>query len=194
MALRAWDVHDQIANALLVIARSRRSAIKLGVEHLASFGHPYRTKLTAIERRPALGGRSRAQLLAAIDAGVPGIGHRQVGGSWVVLPPGDHSGRAVRPRPTEVFFYNNDLDYEVVLFAFDEERADLLYDAIQADHGVLPSVWLGSEWSAWLITGLVRHKKQVEERGVEGLGIYGPDGREILPLDYDAIGVPPPDP
>lgn len=194
MVLGAFDVHDQIANAAVVFARDRDHAIELANEHLASFRGYTAPHMTVLERLPALGGAAGDHLLAAIAAGKPGIGHQQEDGSWVVLPPGDRSARAVRPRPTQLFFYIDDDDYQVVLFAKDQARADTLYDVIQADYRVLPSEWLGSEWDAWSTVGLVRHKRQAEERGVEGLGVYGPDGWQILPLDYAVLGiVAPPD-
>ncbi|AOW22832.1 hypothetical protein AVM11_18375 [Sphingomonas melonis TY] len=194
MVLGAFDVHDQIANAAVVFARDRDHAIALANQHLASFRGYTSTQMTALERPPALGGPARHHLLAAIAAGVPGIGHQQEDGGWVVLPPGDRSVRTVRPRPTQLFFYIDDEDYQVVLFASDQDRADALYDAIQADYRLLPSEWLGSEWDVWSTCGLVRHKRQAEERGVEGIGIYNPDGWLVLPLDYEALGVtPPPD-
>lgn len=194
MVLGVFDVHDQIAFAAVVFARDRDHAIALANEHLASFRGYTSTQMTVLERLPALVGPARDHLVAAIAAGVPGIGHRQEDESWVVLPPGDRSARAVRPRPKQLFFYIDDEDLQVVLFVTDRERADTLYEVIQADYRVLPSRWLGSEWDAWSTVGLVRHKRQAEERGVEGLGIYGPFGWQILPLDYDVLGVePPPD-
>lgn len=193
MILGVFDVHDQIAFAAVVFARNRDHAIALANGHLSSFRGYASTQMTILERLPALGGSARNHLRAAIAAGVPGIGHQQEDGSWLVLPPGDRSGQGVRPRPTQLFFYIDDDDYQVVLFARDQERADALYDAIQADYRALPSEWLGSEWDAWSTVGLVRHKRQAEERGVEGLGIYNPDGWLVLPLDYEALGVTPPD-
>jgi hypothetical protein len=192
MVLGVFDVHDQIAFAAVVFARDRDHAIALANEHLASFRGHTSPQMTVLERLPALGGPARDFLLAAIAAGVPGIGHRQEDGSWLVLPPGDRSARDVRPTPTQMLLYNDDDDYQVVLFARDQDRADELYDAIQADYRALPSEWLGSEWDAWSTVGLVRHKRQAEERGVEGLGIYNPDGWLVLPLDYEALGVTPP--
>lgn len=194
MALGVFDVHDQIAFAAVVFAKNGDHAIALANEHLASFRGYTSTQMTVLERLPALGGPARDHLVAAIAAGVPGVGHRQDDGKWLVLPAGDRPERAVRPSPTQLFFYIDDDDYQVVLFAKDQERADTLYDVIQADYRSLPSEWLGSEWDAWSTVGLVRHRGQAEQRGVEGLGIYGPLGWQILPLDYDTLGVqPPPD-
>ncbi|SEL95830.1 hypothetical protein SAMN05216382_2979 [Sphingomonas palmae] len=194
MGLGVFEVHDQIAFAAVVFATNGDHAIALANEHLASFRGYTSTQMTVLERLPGFGGPARDHLVAAIAAGVPGVGYRQDDGSWLVLPPGDRPHRAVPPRPTQLFFYIDDDDYQVVLFARNQERADALYDAIQADYRVLPSEWLGSEWDAWSTVGLVRHKRQAEERGVEGLGIYNPDGWMVLPLDYEALGVtPPPD-
>lgn len=192
MILGVFDVHDQISFAAVVFASDRDHAIAQANEHLASFRGYTSLQMTALERLPALGDPARDHLLTAIAAGVPGIGHWQEDGSWVVLPPGDRPARAVRPRPTQLFFYIDDDDYQVVLFARDQDRADELYDVIQADYRLLPSEWLGSEWDAWSTVGLVRHERQAEERGVEGLGIYNPDGWLVLPLDYEALGVTPP--
>lgn len=194
MTLGVFDVHDQIASAVVIFARNGKEALLLANEHFASFRGYTSSQMTLLERLPASAGPARDHLIAAIEADVSGIGHRQANGSWLVLPPGDRSTRDVRPNPTELFFYNDDDDYQVVLFASDQDRADELYSAIEVDYRVLPREWDGSEWEAWTTIGLVRHKRQAEERGIEGLGIYNADGWLVLPLDYEALGVEaPPD-
>lgn len=194
MTLGIFDVHDQIASAVVIFARNRDEAVLLADAHFSSLLGYTSTQMTFVERLPASAGSARDHLIAAIEADVSGIGHRQADGSWLVLPPGDRSARDVRPDPTELFFYNDDDDYQVVLFASDQDRADELYSAIKVDYRVLPREWLGSEWEAWTTVGLVRHKRQAEERGIEGLGIYNYNGWLILPLEYAELGVaPPPD-
>ena len=84
-------------------------------------------------------------------------------------------------------------NYEVVLFAESQERADLLFLVIEHHLDLLPEGWLGDEWDCWQTFGLVRHQREAEKRRVEGIGIYDSSvGWTILPLDYETIGIDPP--
>lgn len=87
-----------------------------------------------------------------------------------------------------------DNDYEVVLFAESQERADLLFLVIEHHLDLLPEGWVGDEHDTWLTVGLVRHGREAQKRRVEGVGHYTAEGWIILPLDYEKIGIdPPPD-
>jgi len=192
MVLAAFDLNDQIMFSAVVFARNRDHALRLGNEHRASFRVGGVSELTCMERLPPLGGAARKHHLDAIEADVPGVGHKQTNGSWVVLPPGVRPSYSVRPKPTRLFHFSDNDGYQVVLFAPDMERARELYQAILSNYGVLPPEWQGSEWEAWSEIGIVRHAAQAQDRGVEGLGIYNPDGWLILPLEYEALNISPP--
>ncbi len=193
MSFAAFDLHDQVAFAAVVFARNRNDAQRLGHEHVASFIGSTTSNMTVLERLPPLGGAARDHHLAAVRAGIAGIGHRQADGSWLVLPPGSHPPQVERTCPMRMFHFTDDEGYEVVLFARNQERAGELYAAILSDYGALPQEWRGSEWEAWSVFGMVRHQAPAENRGTEGVGIYNPYGWLILPLDYDVLGVAPPD-
>ena len=194
MRMRAYDVHDQVSNAWLVIAPSRREALRLAIEHQQSFSFPRTRGLTAIERLPALAGRSRDQLLAALQAGAPGIAHRQVSGGWWVHPPGISGGASAQAALTKAFHYVDDEGDEMVLFAHGDVRANELYDGVITCPGAMPRAGAMSAWTAWNTVGLVRHLAQAERRGIEGIGLYRREGWQILPINYVAIGMDPPDP
>lgn len=193
MVLAAFDLSDQVAFSAVVFARDGDHAGRLGQEHRASFRSSARSPMTFMERLPPLGGSARDHHLAAIEADVPGVGHRQADGSWLVLPPGVRPDHALPVRPNHIYNFGDDDGYEVVLFARDQERATELYDAILHDYRVLPREWRGSEWETWSTIGMVRHCAEAEARGVEGIAVYSTDGWLILPLDYVALGVAPPD-
>ncbi|KKI17899.1 hypothetical protein [Sphingomonas sp. Ag1] len=193
MVLAAFDINDQVAFSAVVFARDGNHARRLGHEHRASFRSSATSPLTIMERVPPLGGPAGDHHLAAIEADVPGVGHRQQDGSWLVLPPGVRPIQAHPAKPTRMYHFSDDDGYEVVLFARDQERAGELYDAVVLDYRVLPREWLGSEWEAWSAIGIVRHAAQAEARGVEGVGTYNAEGWLILPLDYKALGVAPPE-
>lgn len=193
MTVRCYDVHDQTTFAAVIFAQNHADAIWIGNLHLESYRGYQSTMMTAIERKPGPNGRAAEHLAAAIDAGVPGVGHLQQDSRWLVLAPADRPQNAFRPQCTEMHHYINEDDYQVVLFARDQERADDIYGGIYDRFDLLPRGWLGSEWDAWTTVGLVRHQRHAEERGVEGLGIYLEEGWQILPLDYEALGIDPPD-
>jgi hypothetical protein len=194
MSIRCWDVHDQIANAFVVYAHNPAGAVSIANKHLGSFGGNQSSDMTAIERLPGVTGCAAQHLIAALGQGDVGIGHLQQSGSWSVLPPGLLPATSVAAASTQMHHYRDDEDYQVVLFAHDELRADELYHAISFnDHRDLPAEWLGSEWEAWTTVGLVRHQRQAEERGIEGVGVYTKQGWQIFPLDYGAFRVDPPD-
>lgn len=193
MVLAAFDLTDQVAFSALAFARDGDHALRLGNEHRASFRLGGISKMVCMERLPPLGGAARNHHLDALEADVPGVGHKQADGSWLVLPPGVRPNHSIRPKPTRMFHFSDDDGYEVVLFAPDLERARELYQAVLSDYRALPSEWRGSEWEAWSEVGIVRHAAQAQARGVEGLGVYNPNGWLILPLDYEALGAAPPD-
>jgi hypothetical protein len=193
MAFAAFDVHDEVAFSAVVFARDGDQALCIALEHRASFRGSTGSPMTMMERLPALGGRARDHQLAAVDAGITGVGYPQADGSWLVLPPGIQPIHTVRPTPTRMFHFSDDDGYEVVLFAHEQERASDLYNAIRSDYRVLPREWRGSEFETWSAIGLVRHQAQAEDRGTEGIGIYNPDGWLLLPIDYDRLGVAPPE-
>jgi len=193
MVLAAFDVHDEVSFCAVVFARDRSHALDMANEHRACLRGGSRSPLTLMERLPPLGGRSRTHHLVAVRAGIGGIGHAEANGCWLVLPPGIRPIHSVRPIPTRMFHFSDDDGYEVVLFAHDRRRAIELYDAIVPDYRALPREWRGSEFETWAAVGLVRHQAQAEGRGIEGLGIYNPDGWLLLPIDYKTLGVLPPD-
>lgn len=193
MVLAAFDLNDQTAFSAVVFARDSDHALCLGKEHRASSRVGGTSRMVWMERLPPISGAARDHHLDAMKAGVPGVGHRQPDGSWLVLPPGVQPIHSVRPKPTQMFCFSDDDGYDVVLFAHDLERVREVYKAILLDYRALPPEWQGSEWEAWCATGIVRHAAQAEARGVEGVGIYNPDGWLILPLDYGALHVAPPD-
>lgn len=193
MTIRCWDFHDQIALAGVAFASSQADAIRLANDHRASFDGYESTLMTAIERCPALLGTAGVHLADAMNARVVGIGHLQKDGSWLVLPPGSWPGSSAQPTPTEMHHFIDKDDYQFVFFARDDFRAGELYDAMCHRDASLPDEWLGSEWDAWTMIGLVRHQRHAENRGVEGIGVYSADGWQILPIDYQEFGVDPPD-
>lgn len=194
MAMRSFDVHDQTTFAELVIAPSREEAFRLARVHLASYRGQTSDRMTAIERLLGFGGTAVERLAAVIRNNVSGIAHLQADGTWLVLPAGIRPLAKAYPKGTKMHHFVDEDDYEVVLFAHSVARAADLYGAISHDYSVLPRPWLGSEWEAWLAVGIVRHERQATQRGVEGLGIYTDQGWQILPLDYRALGINPPDP
>lgn len=193
MVLAAFDLNDQATFSAVVFARDREHALRLGNEHRASFRIGGASKMECMERLPPLGGASRNHHLDAIEADVPGVGHMQTDGSWLVLSPGVRPNHSIRPNPARIFHFSDDDGYEVVLFAFDHDRAVELYQAILSDYRVLPPEWRGSEWEAWSTIGMVRHSAIAEARGVEGIAIYNMDGWLILPLNYQALEIASPD-
>lgn len=193
MKIRCYDIHDQTTFSAVVFAQSHADAIWIGNLHLESYRGHQSTMMTAIDRKAGPNGGAAEHLMVAIDSDIPGIGHLQSDGSWLVLPPGARPEYAVRPRRTLMHLFTDDDDYQIVLFARDEMRARNLYRVICDQLDQLPDGWLGAEWEAWTTVGLVRHQRHAEERGVEGVGIYSEQGWEILPLDYEALGIEPPD-
>jgi hypothetical protein len=193
MVLAAFDLNDQVTFSAVVFARNGDQALRLGVEHRASFCLGVNSQIACMERLPPLGGVARDRHLEAIEANVPGVGHWQPDGRWLILPPGVQPTHLFQPRPNRMFHFSDDDGYEVVLFARDLGRACELYEAILPDYRSLPCEWRGSEWETWSTIGMVRHAAQAEARGVEGVAIYNPAGWLILPLDYDAFGLEPPD-
>lgn len=194
MPLHCWDVHDQIAFAAVVFAESEAEAIWLGELHKEAFLGRVSPMMTAIERRPGPNGAAADWLKAAAAVGVPGMGYLQDDGSWIVLPPGEQEPKVFRPAPTElIVFFDGDGD-EVVFFARDHYRAGDLYDAIRDRFDLLPEGMTPHAWEAWTTVGLVRHGIQARQRGVEGVGVYDSErGWHILPLDYVALEIDPPD-
>ncbi|MDG5487834.1 hypothetical protein NYR55_04270 [Sphingomonas sp. BGYR3] len=92
------------------------------------------------------------------------------------------------------FFRDND-DYQAAIFASNEWRAAQIWEAIGERFWLMPEGWLGSELDTWLVLGRVRHEREACARCAEGIGIYNPrQGWTILPLDYDGLGIAPPDP
>lgn len=194
MDLRCWHVHDQVAFAAVVFAESEAEAIWLGELHKESFQGRISPMMTAIERRPGSNDKAASALRAAIAAGVPGMGYLQRDGSWLVLPPGERPRTIVHPVEIELHIHIDDDGDEVVIFARDSFRAGDLYDAIHRRFDLLPEGWVTHAWETWTTLGLVRHGIQARQRGIEGVGVYDPErGWKILPLDYTALGVEPPD-
>ena len=189
MVLAAFDVYDQVSFAVVVFARDGDHARRLGDDHRKSLTGNGSGPIHVMERLPMLGGVARDHHLAAVRDDVPGVGHQQPDGSWLLLPPGVRPINSLRPKPTTMFHFSDDDGYEVVLFAHTRRRAKHLYKAILQDYLVLPREWRGSEFETWLAIGLVRHQGQAEDRGVEGIGIYNLYGWLILPIDYEMLGV-----
>ncbi len=91
-------------------------------------------------------------------------------------------------------FRDND-DYQAAIFAADEWRASEIWDAIAERFWLMPEGWLGSELDSWLVLGRKWHEREACERCVEGIGVYSSvNGWTILPIDYAAIGIAPPEP
>lgn len=94
----------------------------------------------------------------------------------------------------ELSFWRDDEDYQAAIFSETSFRAEEIWIAIAERFWLMPQGWLGSEWDAWMLHGRVKHEREACSRCVEGIGIYSPDqGWKILPIDYAAIGMAPPD-
>lgn len=90
-------------------------------------------------------------------------------------------------------FFRDDEDYQAAIFAADEWRAAEIWEAIAERFWLMPGGWLGSELDSWLVLGRKWHERQARVRCVEGIGTYSSvDGWTILPIDYQAIGLPAP--
>jgi hypothetical protein len=182
--MKCFDVHDQVDLGMVVFASSRQHALLLGTLHLIMHHGRLAPQMTAIEREPAFGGLTRDYLVAAIAADVPGIGHLQPDGRWVVRPPELRPKMGVTPRSTEMHAYVNGDDIQLVLFAYDANRASDVHRTIMDGKLLLPEGWIGSAWEIWQQEGLVRHQAQAEARGTEGVGVYTPDGWQIWQVHY----------
>lgn len=89
--------------------------------------------------------------------------------------------------------FRDDEDYQAAIFAENHRRAAEIWEAIGERFWLMPAGWIGGEVEAWELFGKARHKRVACERCIEGIGIYdASSGWEILPLDYDAIGMVPP--
>jgi hypothetical protein len=187
--LKCFDLHDQAECGMVVFASGHQAALLLGSLHLIIHHGRLAPKLTAIERELPFSGAARDYLIAAIAADVPGIGHLQPDGRWVVHPPDAEPKISVAPRPTEMHPYVDEDDIHVVLFTYDRDRANNVHRTIMDGKLSLPERWVGSAWQIWQQDGLVRHQGQAEACGIEGIGVYTLDGWKILPLNYAALGV-----
>jgi hypothetical protein len=187
--LKCFDLEDRDTTGIVAFAQDRRNAILLGTMHFIFTQGRVPQQMTAIERQPAFGGPARDYLITALNAGVFGIGHLQRDGSWIVLPWDMEADESVTHTPTSMHHRFNEDFIEVVLFTYSIHRADDIYHALMKGSLLVPEKWFGSAWEAWQQDGLVRHQVQAETRGVEGVGVYTPNGWQILPLDYLPLAV-----
>ena len=85
-------------------------------------------------------------------------------------------------------FFDDEDNYQVVVFAATQHRADKIYEAVYDRLNLMPTGWLGSEIDTWMMLGWVRHQREAELRNQEGIGVYSPaTGWAILPIDYAAM-------
>lgn len=93
----------------------------------------------------------------------------------------------------ELSFWHDSDGYQVAIFS-DSIRDEDIWDAIGERYWLMPQGWTGSEFDTWMLHGRVRHEREACARCVEGIGIYDPViGWTILPIDYAAIELDPPD-
>lgn len=189
--MKVFDVHDR-GFGCTIFAPNIDEALRLGIAHCeAGFG--VRTyDDTAIERAMPLAGKQKHHLEQALALETAGVGHLHKNGCWNILPPGERDPEAVLPTRMTMYEYAGDHDEELVIFAADRERADLLHFALVEHEDVRPDWWTPNAWDEWQELGQVRHARQAEKRGIEGLGVYMVQGWRLLQLDYDALGVAPP--
>lgn len=94
----------------------------------------------------------------------------------------------------ELTFWRDEEDYQAAIFSETSFRAEEIWIAIAERFWLMPKGWLGSELDAWILHGRLRHEREACARCVEGIGIYSPyRGWTILPINYTAIGMIPPD-
>lgn len=192
MKLRAYDLHDQHNEAMLVIAGSEVDALILARRHIQALRGDVAYEATVMERLLPTHEPAKSAMQVAIERGEPGICHLLSDSGWLVLRPGEEVALAYSPEPMRMFHYEDDDGYDVVLFTKTRRRAEELYRSIVADYTRLPTGWVGCEWETWSLFGRGTHIAQAEARGIEGIGIYSLNGWQILPLDYARLGVDPP--
>lgn len=91
-------------------------------------------------------------------------------------------------------FFRDKEDYQAAIFAADEWRAAEIWNAIDGRFSLMPEGWLGSELESWQLFGRKWREREACERRVEGIGVYSlADGWTILPINYAAIGLAPPE-
>jgi hypothetical protein len=184
-----FDAHDEIQFHALIFAESSWDAIQIAELHRDSafgLGH---TPMSVVPRFMPLAGAARDHLQAALDRNERGIGHLQPDGSWLIVPAGKRPRDANTPPRMRMFDFADDDGDEYVIFALDMDRAVEIFTAYLDDPNALPHGWIPLTWEHWTRLGLVRHQRQAEARGVEGIGRYSAAGWVILPIDYKRLGL-----
>ena len=190
--MQCYDVHDEISFHALVFATGAEQAMDIGSRHRdAGFGYGS-TPLSIMSRQVPSAGSDRDRLQSALAQNKPGIGHLRSDGSWDILPAGVRPLESIRPEPSAMRSYADDDGDQYVIFAKSEDRALTIFEAILNAPRSLPKAWTLMAWDAWSTIGLVRHQRQAEMRGVEGIGIYTAAGWCILAIDYLAFDIDPP--
>ncbi|ONF97416.1 hypothetical protein [Sphingomonas jeddahensis] len=184
-----FDAHDEIDFHVLVFAPNSWRASEMAELHRdLGFGFGS-TPVSVVPRFMPLAGAASYHLQAALDRNVPGIGHLQLDGSWLILPPGERPPQSTGPTPMQLHNFTDDDGDEYVIFARDWDRAAKIFTAYLDDPNALPGGWIPLTHDHWRTLGLVRHGHQAESRGVEGVGRYTAAGWVILAVDYHRLGL-----
>jgi hypothetical protein len=189
MTFQTFDAHDELYFYALVFADNSWDAVQLAELHRDSGFGVGHTPISIVPRFTPSTGTARDHLLAAIARNERGIGHLQSDGSWLIVPDGQRPPRAITPPRMQMFDFADDDGDEYVIFAPDMDRAVEIFTAYLDDPNALPHGWIPLTWEHWTTLGLVRHQRQAEARGVEGVGRYSAAGWVILPIDYKRLGL-----